>query len=56
MKTRVKVTLRAECEVEIEVEHEPDESPTHLTDEEERRARILAPSWPEWEVERVEKA
>lgn len=48
MKTKVRVTLVAETHVEIEVEHKEDESPTHLTEEEEaeaiRRASVFA-SW-----------
>jgi hypothetical protein len=42
VKTKVRVTLRSECEVELEVEHGPDESPTDLTKEEVRRARAAA--------------
>lgn len=38
MKTAVRVRLVATHEVVIAVEHEPGESPTHLTPEEEERA------------------
>lgn len=54
MKTKVRVTLRAETEVEMEVDHEPDEDPCDLTREERTKAIRMADPLPRWEVEDVE--
>lgn len=51
MKTKVRVTLRAEQEVEVEVEHAEDEDPTDLSADEERAAIRLGSSFPTWTVD-----
>lgn len=52
MKTRVRITLRAEQDVEIEVEHFEGDSPLMLSADEIREAVNKGPSFPKWTVAR----
>jgi len=56
MKSRVIVTLKAECEVEILVEHGPDDDPTDLSNAEQNEAISKAESWPGWEFDSAREA
>lgn len=51
MKTKVRVTLRAEQEVEIEVEHAEYEDPTDLSAREESIAISLASPIARWTID-----